>query len=174
MAEPLMGPKLNSTHKNKIMSRVVRAFSAIFWMQGCLAPQVEGFVADVKLIPGAQPRVTQPFPLSKYDQLRLEYHEDMEVAEGKAYWAPPGEAHEWGSPSFVVDQEGKGLLGRPVRDYRWPNSQTLDAGWPSPQADQVLAAAQKGQVHTMLDCIWGFTQIPLTEAASRIHALVAR
>ncbi len=89
----------------------------------------------------AQPRVMQPFNLSKYDQMRLEFHEDVEVAEGKAYWAEPGEPHEWGSPSFVVDQEGKGLRGRPVRDYRWVNSQSLDAGWPSPQADRVLSAA---------------------------------
>ena len=39
----------------------------------------------------------------------------------------------------MVDQSGKGFLGRPVRDYRWVNSQTLDAAWPSPNAESVLA-----------------------------------
>ena len=40
-------------------------------------------MADVQLKPDAVPRVTQPYNLSAYDQMRLEYHEDMEVKEGQ-------------------------------------------------------------------------------------------
>ena len=103
------------------------AYSSVFWIAGCQTPRVQGFVAGVQLKPDAVPRVAQPYNLSAHDQMRLEHHEDMEVKEGKAEWAPAGHRGEWGSASFVVDQDGKGLLGRPVRDYRWPNSQTLDS-----------------------------------------------
>ena len=98
----------------------------VFWIQGCNAPRVSGFEADIQAKPGAQPKVIQPFPLSRFDQMRLELHEDQEVEKGKAFWVPHGTAAPWGSPSFVVDSDGKGLLGRPVRDYRWVNSQTVD------------------------------------------------
>ena len=50
------------------------------------------FQADIKPLPGAVPKIQQPFPLSAFDRLRLEFHEDMEVAEGKAEWIPAGEA----------------------------------------------------------------------------------
>ena len=91
----------------------------------------------------ARPRVQQPFPLSEFDQLRLDYHLDEDVALGKARWLEAGEKCEWASPAFVVDQSGKGLLGRPVRDYRWPNSQTEDHAWPSPDGQQILTAGSR-------------------------------
>ena len=86
---------------------------------------------------------------------------DLDVDEGKARWLEPGEKSGWGSPSFVVDQDGKGLLGRPVRDYRYVNSQTLDVAWPSANAERVLQRAQQAALHSTLDCIWGFTQVPI-------------
>ena len=75
---------------------------------------MSGFTADIKLKSDYVPKVLQPYKLSEFDERRLQYHEDMEVAEGKAEWAPPGTSTEFGSPSFVVDQAGKGVLGRPV------------------------------------------------------------
>ena len=59
-------------------------------------------LSHMQLKPDAVPRVTQPYNLSAYDQMRLEYHEDLEVSEGKAEWAPAGHRGEWGSASFVV------------------------------------------------------------------------
>ena len=118
VAAPLLGPQLTDRQRKRFLSKVVRAFSLCLWLPGCNPPRVKDFVADIRLQPGAVPKVTQQFPLSRYDQLRLEYHEDCEVSEGKARWLLPGERSEWGSPSFVVDQDGKGLMGRPVRDYR--------------------------------------------------------
>ena len=96
------------------------------------------------------------------------------MEEGKARWLLPGERSEWGSPSFVVDQDGKGLLGRPVRDYRYPNSCTEDEGWPTSRADECLSRAQAGALHTQLDCIWGFTQIELAPEAQRAFTLLTR
>ena len=73
-----------------------------------------------------------------------------------------------------MDSDAKGLLGRPVRDYRWLNSQTLDTGWPAPQAEEVLLRAQAGHYHTALDCVWGFTQVEVDEATSVLLALATR
>ena len=173
-SEKLINPKLSKRQKTSLITRILRPFSIAFWMAGCSAPRVEGFTASIQLKPDAQPRVQQPCKLSAFDQKRLEYHEDVEVAEGKAVWAEPGGPYCWGSPSFVVDQTGKGVLGRPVRDYRWPNSQTLDAAWPAADAEACLRRAQAGSVHTSLDWVWGFTQCGVTEETSKILALVAR
>ena len=62
---------------------------------------------------------------------------------------------------FVVDSGHKDILGRPVRDYRVPNAQTEDVGWPSPNAEQALLRAQRADRISTADCVWGFTQIGL-------------
>ena len=109
-AEKLYGPKLEEPYKRRF-NKLIRACSMVFWIAGCNAPRVSGFTADIKTKPGYVGKVQQHFRLSEFDQRRLEYHEDIEVAEGKAEWAPPGTSTEFGSPSFVVDQAGKGVLG---------------------------------------------------------------
>ena len=124
-----MGSNLTKPQRTSLVSRILKRFSAWFWIAGCCAPRVEGYTAHLELKPGAVPVCQQPFPLSVYDQLRLEYHEDLEDHEGKADWLDPGVVSPWASPSFVVDQAGKGLLGRPVHDYRVVNSNTLDHGY---------------------------------------------
>ena len=154
------------------MTRILRRFSTCFWVAGCLAPQVTGYSATIQRKPDAAPVCQQPFPLSAYDQLRLEYHEDLEVHEGKAFWLQPGVTSPWASPSFIVDQSGKGLLGRPVRDYRIVNASSLDHAWPSPNAEEILRRAQQAALHTKMDCVWGFTQIAIDEKAQELLTLV--
>ena len=56
----------------------------------------------------------------------------------------------------VADRDGKGLLGRPIRDYRYFNSQTVDA-WPSANANACLERAQQGAIHSTEDEVWGFS-----------------
>ncbi len=68
------------------------------------------YVAKIQVKADAHPRIQQPYPLSAYDQMRLELHEDEEVAQGKAYWVTAGQSGEWASPSFVVDSAAKGSL----------------------------------------------------------------
>ena len=155
-ATPNVGPQLTKPQRTSFIKRVLRAFSVCFWVQGCSPPRVTGYTAHIEPMATATPRIQQPFPLSAFDQLRLEYHEDCEVEDNKAEWVLPGRSGSWGSPSFVVDQPGKGLLGRPVRDYRYVNAQTMDTPWPSPNASAVLDRAQKGAIHSTLDLIWGF------------------
>ena len=98
----------------------------------------------------------------------------MLISEGKAEWAPPGMALAFASPTFVVDHEAKGLLGRPVHDYRYLNSQTLDCAWNSAEVNECLKRVQAGWFNTSLDCVWGFNQIPVDEDTSKLLALVTR
>ena len=147
-ATPHIGKQLTKKQRSSFIHKVIRAFSAVFWIQGCAPTRVKGYKAHIELTQNATPRIQQPFPLSAFDQLRLEHHEDAEVEENKAYWVPPGQAGSWGSPSFVVDQAGKGLLGRPVRDYRYVNSQTIDTPWPAPNSTAVLNTAQRRAIHS--------------------------
>ena len=62
----------------------------------------------------------------------LEHLGDQEVENGEAYWLPVGQSSQGGGPSFAKNQTDKGLLGRPVRDDGYPNSQTVDTVWQSP------------------------------------------
>ena len=169
-----IGKQLTPKQRSSFLTRVLRALSVCFWIEGCNAPRVEGFLAHIEPLPNAVPKIQQPLQLSPFDQLRLEFHEDQDVAEGKAEWVLPGEAGSWGSPSFVVDQVGKGLLGRPVRDYRYVNSQTADAPWPSANANACLQRAQRGAIHSTLDAVWGFSQLEVDESTAELLQTVAR
>ena len=98
--EKLCHKDLPEKRKRSILERILVPFATCFWIAGCPAPQGEGFVAKIHLKPDAVGKCQQPFKLSAYDQCRLELHEDVEVAEGKAVWAPPGMAFTFASPSF--------------------------------------------------------------------------
>ena len=91
-AEKLMNKDLTRKQRDSFVNRILRCFSVCFWIQGCNAPQVEGFIANIKLKPDAVGKCQQPFKLSAYDQYRVEVHEDVLIDEGKAEWAPPGMA----------------------------------------------------------------------------------
>ena len=73
-----------------------------------------------------------------------------------------------------MDSEAKGLLGRPVRDYRYVNSQTVEDAWPAPNAEQCLARAQRAAVISVLDAVWAFTQMKVSDNTSKLLALVSR
>ena len=143
-ASPNIGTQLSRKQRTSFVSKVLMAFSCCFWLPGCPPARVAGYTAHIEPLPNAVPKIQQPFPLSAFDQLRLEFHEDCEVEDGKAEWVPAGDAGRWGSPSFVVDSAGKGLLGRPVRDYRYPNSQSQDAPW---RGDRQVATAGDSPRH---------------------------
>ena len=96
---PLIGKQLTEKQRASFAHRILYLFSARFWLPGCPAPRVTNYEAEVD----AQPKCIQPYMLRKFDQLRLEFHEDQEVKEGKSEWVMPGdERMEWGAPSFVV------------------------------------------------------------------------
>ena len=73
-SEKLIGPKATAKHRSSLASRILKPFSAVFWMIGCRAPRVDGYVADIRPRADAQPRVLQPLELSEFDLKRMEYH----------------------------------------------------------------------------------------------------
>ena len=143
-------------------------------MDGAPTPRVKGFLAHIEPLPDAKPKVFQPFPLSPFDQARMDFHEDEEVFHGKAEWLEPGARAPWASPSFIVDSSHKDILGRPVSDYRWVNTASVDNGWPSPNAEACISRAQRATVLTTCDCVWGFTQIPIDEPTKEMLTLATR
>ena len=58
----------------------------------------------------------QPIPLSPYDQLRVEFHMEELLHEGKIRKIDTDKEPlpMWSTPVFIVDQDGKGLMGRMV------------------------------------------------------------
>ena len=75
----------------------------------------------------------QPIPPSPYDDLRVEFHIEEAIAEGKLRQIDTDRQPlpEWSTPVFVVDQDAKGLLGRLVCSYGVLNSALEAPAFPS-------------------------------------------
>ena len=86
---------------------------------------------------------------------------------------PPQEAGEWASPAFIVDKIGD-ILGRLVTDYEGPNRETEDHPGVPADAAEVLRKASGMKYHTVMDMVWGFSQIELSERAKHILTIVTR
>eukprot|EP00969_Alexandrium_andersonii_P241266 10652673-Alexandrium_andersonii.AAC.1 len=67
----------------------------------------------------------------------------------------------------MVDKVGD-ILGRLVCDYEGPNRETEDHPGIPADADRVLREASGCRYHTVLDMVWGFSQIRLSERAQQI------
>ena len=82
---------------------------------------------------GAKPVARQPIPLSPFDDLRVEYHIEENVAQGKLRKIDTAKDQlpEWSTPVFVVDQDAKRLLGRMVCAYGPVNKELEISTFPS-------------------------------------------
>ena len=129
--------------------------------------------ADVVPKPGARPSARRPFRLNEYDEARLEYRLDEFLESGQLYDVPPEEAGEWASPAFIVDKVGD-ILGRVVTDYEGPNRETEDHPGVPADADEVLRKGAHKPFHTVMDMVWGFSQIELTDRAQKILTIVTK
>ena len=59
-------------------------------------------------------KARQPIPVSPYDDLRVEFHIEENLYEGKIRRVEPEKGEklpEWATPVFVVDQDAKRCLG---------------------------------------------------------------
>ena len=84
MAEICKG-KIGGTEQEQVefFEQVIAAHCQTFWIDGCDAPEVKGIRIGFRLKPGARPVARQPIPLSPFDDLRVEYHLEENVALGK-------------------------------------------------------------------------------------------
>ncbi len=60
-------------YQDIICERVIRPYSDRFWDEGCAAPAVKGFKAEIRLKADARVPYRQPYHLSKFDTTRLQY-----------------------------------------------------------------------------------------------------
>ena len=118
------------------------------------------------------PKARRPIPLSPYDDLRVEYHIEEILYEGKLRKIDPNaeELPEWSTPVFVVDQDAKGLLGRLVCAYGLVNAAMETPSFPSADPVRAFEMAAGKRHHTLVDAIWGYTQFLLDEQARKLLA----
>ena len=158
---------------NAFATQILDAYADRFWDAGCPAPEIKNFVADISLKEGSRPSARRPFKLSEYDEARLDYRCDEFVNSGQMYQVDPQDAGEWSSPAFIVDKVGD-MLGRLVTDYEGPNRETEDHPGVPADAETVLRKAAHKRYHTVMDMVWGFSQIQLSEKAQRILTIVTK
>ena len=105
--------------------RVIASFPDVFWIEGCPPPTVKNKWVRFRVKEDAKPTARQPIPVSPYDDLRVEFHIEQNLYEGKLRKIEPTKGDplpEWSTPVFVVDQDAKGLLGRLVCAYGLVNA----------------------------------------------------
>ena len=108
-----------------------------------------------RLKPNAKPVARQPIPLSPFDDMRVEYHIEENVAQGKLRKIDCMKEGlpEWSTPVFVVDQDAKGLLGRMVCAYGPLNKQLEITMFPPADPERAFAIAAFRDHHTLVDAI---------------------
>ena len=114
--------------------------------------------------------------MSPYDEMRTEYHLEEWTVQGKLRKINPAKEplSEWPTPVFVVDQDAKGLLGRMVCAYGPVNKNLEISTFPSADPEAAFNQAAGKDHHTTIDAIWGYTQLMVDEATSKILTVVVR
>ena len=155
---------------------VVAKYPQCFWTEGCAPPAVRGHLIRFRLKPGAKPVARQPIPLSPFDDLRVEYHIEENVAQGKLRKIDTAKDQlpEWSTPVFVVDQDAKGLLGRMVCAYGPVNKELEISTFPSADPARAFDIAAFKSHHSVVDAIWGYTQFLLDEPTRKMLVICSR
>ena len=155
---------------------VLARYPECFWLDGCAPPKIADRKIRFRLKPGAKPVARQPIPLSPYDDIRVEYHIEENLAQGKLRRIDPQKEPlpEWATPVFVVDQDAKGLLGRMVCAYG-PVNKELECGtFPSADPERAFRVAAGKKFHTVVDAIWGYTQFELDDDTKKLLVICSR
>ena len=144
--------------KREFFDEVIAKYPDVYWIDGCPAPTVRSKLIHFNLKPGAVPKARQPIPVSPYDDLRVEFHIEENLYEGKIRRVEPEKGEklpEWATPVFVVDQDAKGLLGRLVCAYGVVNAAMELPTFPSADPQRAFDMAAGKRHHTVVDAIWG-------------------
>lgn len=165
LAKPLFG---GTEEQWKVwVKEIIRPFADRFWEPGCPAPQIKNFKADIKMKPDGKPVVKRPYKLSPFDETWLAYRILEYQETGQLVTVDPKDAGDRASPVFMVDKVGD-ILGRLVCDYTGPNRETEDHPGIPPDAENVLRNAVGKDYQTLMDEVWGFSQMELSDRAAEI------
>jgi hypothetical protein len=118
----------------------------------------------------------QPIPVSPYDDLRVEFHIEENIAQGKLRKIDVQKEGlpEWSTPVFVVDQDAKGALGRLVCAYGPVNKELEITTFPSADPTRAFQMAAFKRHHTVVDAIWGYTQFQIDESTRKMLVICSR
>ena len=108
-------PKISgkSEEQSRFFEEVCATYPEVFWMDGCAPPLVRNHKIHFTFKEGAVPVARQPIPLSPYDDMRVEFHIEQNVVEGKLRQINPIKEAlpEYSTPVFIVDQDAKESWG---------------------------------------------------------------
>ncbi len=81
----LVVDRIGGTPKEQrvVFDRVIARCPDCFWISVCVAPCVRDKLVGFRLEDGAKPVARQPIPLSPYDDMRVEFHVEEAIAEGR-------------------------------------------------------------------------------------------
>ena len=156
--------------RGRFFEEVVGAYPQCFWLEGCDPPAIQDKLIGFRLKDGAKPVARQPIALSPFDQLRVEYHIEEFIHEGKLRKIDTDKEPlpEWTTPVFVVDQDAKGLLGRLVCSYGVVNAAMEIPSFPSADPKRAFDLAAGKSHHSVVDAIWGYTQFLIDEPTKKM------
>ena len=69
--------------QRRYFDEVIAKYPECYWTDGCAPPTVKNHVISFRLKQGAKPVARQPIPVSPYDDLRVEFHIEENVAMGR-------------------------------------------------------------------------------------------
>ena len=174
----LTNSRIGGTADEKLeyFEKVIAAYPECFWSDGCAPPSVGSHEIRFRLKPGAKPVARQPIPVSPYDDLRVEFHIEENVVQGKLRKIDVTKEPlpEWSTPVFVVDQDAKGLLGRMVCAYGPVNKELEISTFPSADPARAFEIAAFKTHHTVVDAIWGYTQFHISPETRKMLVICSR
>ena len=74
----------------------------------------------------------------------------------------------WSTPVFIVDQDGKGLMGRMVCSYGTVTACLEQPSFTSADPQRALEMAAGEKHNSVVDAIWGYTQFHLDEESKKL------
>ena len=133
----------------------------------CDVPQVTPLLQhDVQLVPGAVPIRQSPYRMSQ-DKLNILNKEIQFLLENGII--EPSNS-DWASPAVLVPKpDGDWRL---CADFRKVNAVTVHDSWPLARIDDIIDKVGRAKFITKVDLLKGYYQIPLTETAKRVSAMI--
>ena len=74
----------------------------------------------------------------------------------------------WSTPVFLVDQDGKRLMGRMVCSYGAVNACMEQPSFPSADPQHAFEMAAGKNHHSVVDAIWGYTKFLLDDETKKL------
>ena len=107
----------------------------------------------IKLIPGAEPKLSKVYPLSPLEQAELDTFLEENLHTG---WIRPSKSPMVAPMFFIKKKDGSLQL---VQDYRALNAVTIKNRYPLPLISKLVSQLCRAQYFTKLDVHWGFNNV---------------